>query len=201
MIKRLGFGGRVDAQREFDALLEEHLDGLFGAALRYTRDRQMAEDLVHDTVVKALRFRDSFELGTNFRAWIFTILTRTFIHRYRRRRREREILSGSTQHDVRRNLHSDTSRAKAAAPEDTLMEGLLSDDVLAALDSLSDDFRTVVVLCDVEGLSYKDIAEAVDVPVGTVMSRLYRGRRQLRAKLAGLGRARGLGAAAGGSYA
>jgi RNA polymerase sigma-70 factor, ECF subfamily len=171
---------------EFEQLIETHLDGLFGVALRYTRDRALAEDLVQDTVVRALRFRDRFEPGTNFKAWVYTILTHTFIHRYRRQKREREILDGQNRVDVDRQLHSEQAREMAMRPETAYLENLLSDDVLKALDSIPEDFRTVVVLCDIEGLSYKDIADVVGCPVGTVMSRLYRGRRMLEGKLLGL---------------
>lgn len=177
---------------EFEALIENHLDGLFGVALRYTRDRALAEDLVQDTVVRALRFRDRFEPGTNFKAWVYTILTHTFIHRYRRQKREREILDGQNRADVDRQLHSEQSREFATRPEHAYLENLLSDDVLKALDSIPDDFRTVVVLCDIEGLSYKDIADVVGCPVGTVMSRLYRGRRMLEGKLFGLALEQGI---------
>ncbi len=181
------FGFRSAKQLdEFEALIESHLDGLFGVALRYTRDRALAEDLVQDTVVRALRFRDRFEPGTNFKAWVYTILTHTFIHRYRRQKREREILDGQNRVDVDRQLHSEQSRELALRPESAYLDNLLSDDVLRALDSIPDDFRTVVVLCDIEGLSYKDIADIVGCPVGTVMSRLYRGRRMLEGKLFGL---------------
>lgn len=168
---------------DFERLVDEHLDGLYGAALRYTRDQSRAEDLVQDTVMRALRFRDQFEPGTNFRAWIFTILTHTFIHGYRRQKREHEILEGVSRHDVANEFSSEISQQHAQAPEQAYMEQLFSDDVLAALDALPEEFRTVVVLCDIEGLSYKDISEAIDCPVGTVMSRLYRGRRILESKL------------------
>jgi len=177
---------------EFESLIASHLDGLFGVALRYTRDRALAEDLVQDTVVRALRFRDRFEPGTNFKAWVYTILTHTFIHRYRRQKREREILDGQNRVDVDRQLHSEQSRELAMRPEAAYLENLLSDDVLKALDSIPDDFRTVVVLCDIEGLSYKDIADVVGCPVGTVMSRLYRGRRMLEGKLVGLALEQGI---------
>ncbi len=177
---------------EFEILIEQHLDGLFGVALRYTRDRALAEDLVQDTVVRALRFRDRFEPGTNFKAWVYTILTHTFIHRYRRQKREREILDGQNRVDVDRQLHSEVSRELAMRPENAYLENLLSDDVLAALDSIPEDFRTVVVLCDIEGLAYKDIADIVGCPVGTVMSRLYRGRRMLEGKLANLALEQGI---------
>lgn len=188
----LGFGKKAKQLDEFQSLIEQNLDGMFRVALRYTRDRAHAEDLVHDTIVRALRFQDRFERGTNFKAWIYTVLTHTFIHRYRRQKREREILEGVTQEDVASQLRSDASRELAAHPEVAYIEHMLSDDVVNALDGLPEDFRTVVVLCDLEGLSYKDIAEAVDCPVGTVMSRLYRGRRLLEQKLAGLAVERGI---------
>ncbi len=188
----LGLGKKAKQLDEFQALIEQHLDGMFRVALRYTRDKALAEDLVHDTVVRALRFQDKFERGTNFKAWIYTVLTHTFIHRYRRQKREREILEGATQEDVASQLRSEASRELAAHPEAAYVEHMLSDDVVKALDALPEDFRSVVVLCDLEGLPYKDIAEAVDVPVGTVMSRLYRGRRLLEQKLAGLAVERGI---------
>src|SRR5688572_14600208 len=181
-----GFSKPRKDLEEFEGLIETHLDGLFGVALRYTRDRALAEDLVQDTVVRALRFRDRFEPGTNFKAWVYTILTHTFIHRYRRQKREREILDGQNRVDVDRQLHSEVSRDLAMRPENAYLDNLLSDDVLKALDSIPEDFRTVVVLCDIEGLSYKDIADIVGCPVGTVMSRLYRGRRMLEGKLLNL---------------
>lgn len=177
---------------EFERLLESHLDGLYRVAMRYTRNNAQAEDLVQDTVVRALRFRESFELGTNFKAWVYTILTHTFIHKYRRSKRERELLEGVTRHDVAAQLGSEQSRTRAAEPEAAYLEQMLSDDVLAALDELPEDFRTVVTLCDLEGLAYKDIADAVGCPVGTVMSRLYRGRRMLESKLAHVARERGI---------
>jgi RNA polymerase sigma-70 factor (ECF subfamily) len=177
------FSLRVKPIDEFEQLVCDNLDGLYGAALRYTRDRGRAEDLVQDTVVRALRFRDKFEKGTNFRAWIFTILTRTFIGAYRRQKQERELLDGVTRNDVVRELHSEQNDLQARRPEESYLDRLLSDDILKALDDLPEDFRTVVVLCDIAGLGYKEIAEAVGSPIGTVMSRLYRGRRILEAKL------------------
>ncbi|MEL6544472.1 MAG: sigma-70 family RNA polymerase sigma factor, partial [Myxococcota bacterium] len=181
----LSFGKRKKTD-EFGELIEQHTDGLYRVALRYTRDPAAAEDLVHDTVVRALRFKDRFEMGTNFKAWVYTILTHTFIHRYRRQKREREILDGATRDDVARNLRSDEAKRLCETPERSYFEDLLSDDVVHALDELPEDFRKVVVLCDIEGLSYKEIADVVGCPVGTVMSRLYRGRRMLEEKLVGL---------------
>src|SRR5687767_5511020 len=118
---------------EFETLLETHLDGLYRVALRYTREPAAAEDLVHDTAVRALRFRDRFGMGTNFKAWIYTVLTHTFIHRYRRAKREREVLEGAGREDVARQLRSERARSAAAHPENSYLEQLLSDDVIAAL--------------------------------------------------------------------
>jgi RNA polymerase sigma-70 factor (ECF subfamily) len=188
----LSFGSKTPVLDEFETLLEGQLEGLYSVALRYTRDPAQAEDLVHDTAVRALRFRDRFERGSNFKAWIYTILTNTFIHRYRRQKREREILEGASRDDVERQLRSEAARDLAREPEHAYLEQLLSDDVIRALDDLPEDFRTVVVLCDIEGLSYKDIADVLKCPVGTVMSRLYRARRLLERKLAGLAVERGI---------
>ena len=176
----------------FKALIETQLEVLYSVAVRYMRDRVLAQDLVHDTVVRALRFQVRFEPGTNFKAWMLTILTNTFIHRYRRQKREREILEGVTRAEVERNLRSQSAYDAARAPEQTFVERLLSDDVIRALAQLPEDFRMVVVLCDLEGLSYRDIAEILECPVGTVMSRLYRARRLLEKELEPLARASGI---------
>ena len=188
----LPFGKKKNDFDEFEGLIESHLDGMYRVAMRYARDPAAAEDLVQDTVVRALRFRDHFELGTNFKAWIYTVLTHTFIHKYRRQKREREVLEGTSRADVDRQLRSEASREALEKPEKVYLQSLLSDDVVHALDSLPEEFRTVIVLCDLEGLSYKEIADVADIPVGTVMSRLYRGRRVLEKKLLGLAVERGI---------
>ena len=144
---------------EFQELALKHLDPLYSAALRLTKNDRDAEDLVQDTFLRAYRFFDKFERGTNMKAWLFKILTNTFINRYRRSVKERNIVEGT--------------------------ERVLSDDVLRAVDALPVDFRMVVILADLQEFSYKEIAEILDVPVGTVMSRLYRGRRLLQKALAG----------------
>ncbi len=176
----------------FEQNLQQHLGSLYSTALRYTRDPAMAEDLVHDTAVRALRFRDKFAAGTNFKAWIYTILTNTFIHRYRRQRREREILEGQSRMDVDHQMHSESSRDLAHDPERGYLKQELSDDVLAALNALPEEFRTVVVMCDIEGQSYKDIAALLMCPMGTIMSRLFRARRLLERKLAHVAAQNGL---------
>lgn len=182
-----------DAEETFEALIEENLDGLYHLALRYTRDPSKAEDLVHDTVVRALRFRQTFEPGTHFRAWIFRILTNTFMHRYRRSRLEHEALLGSHRMDVQERFEDPQRRRNADAPEASFFSGLMGDEVSQALDKLPEDFRTAVTLCDLEGLSYKEIAEVMGTAVGTVMSRLHRGRRLLRAQLTEYAQSQGIG--------
>ncbi|RYF47655.1 MAG: sigma-70 family RNA polymerase sigma factor, partial [Cytophagaceae bacterium] len=188
----LSFGKKDPDVDAFEAQLEAQLDGLYNVALRYTRNPAMAEDLVHDTAVRALRFKERFEEGSNFKAWIYTILTNTFINRYRRQKREREIIEGSTRDDVEIQMRSDVTRDTARQPEAAYLEQMMSDDVIAALDDLPEEFRAVVVLCDVEGMSYRDIADVVHCPVGTVMSRLFRARKLLKRKLSGVAKERGI---------
>lgn len=186
------FGKKASQVDSFETLLGEQLDGLYIVALRYTRDTHLAQDLVHDTALRALRFRDKFEPGTNFRAWVYTILTNTFIHRYRRQKREREILEGTSRTDVATQMESEQTRQKASQPEQSYLEAQLSDDTERALASLQPEFRAVVMMCDIQGKSYKEIALATKVPVGTVMSRLHRARRLLSGKLVGLAKEQGI---------
>jgi RNA polymerase sigma-70 factor (ECF subfamily) len=176
----------------FEQLLEAQLDGLYRAALGYTRNAAQAEDLAHDTVLRALRYRGGFRMGTNFKAWIYTILTNTFIERYRRRQRERQILEDVNRHDAETAFWSASAREAAQDVEEDYLQDTLSDDVLAALNALPDHMRTVVVLREFEDLSYKEIADALDCPAGTVMSRLFRARRMLEPLLAGVAAARGI---------
>jgi RNA polymerase sigma-70 factor (ECF subfamily) len=172
------------AHARFEAEALVHLDALFGAAMRYTRDPREAEDLVQDTVLAAFRFYGSFEPGSNCKAWLFKILTNTFINKYRRRVREREVHDQLID-DEAPSLISEESRAASRDPERFLTRGLLSEDVRRALDAVPSDYRMAVVLCDLEDFSYKEIAEIMDCPVGTVMSRLHRGRRLLQGALRG----------------
>src|SRR5512147_1759445 len=169
---------------EFEELAQGQLDALYAAAMRLTRNGRDAEDLVQDAVLRAYRFFDKFERGTNIRAWLFKILTNTFINRYRRSVKERNIVEGSERDAVHERFVSREAAEFASNPEQYFFDRLLSDDVLKAVDSLPIDFRMVVILADLQEFSYKEIAEIIDVPVGTVMSRLYRGRRLLQKALA-----------------
>ena len=170
---------------EFEELALKHLDPLYAAALRLTKNDRDAEDLVQDTFLRAYRFFDKFERGTNMKAWLLKILTNTFINRYRRSVKERNIVEGSERDAVHERFVSREAAEYAANPEQYFFDRLLSDDVLKAVDALPIDFRLVVILADLQEFSYKEIAEILDVPVGTVMSRLYRGRRLLQKALAG----------------
>ncbi len=174
-----------DATRvEFEQLALDHIDPLYSAALRLTKNERDAEDLVQDTYLRAFRFFDKFERGTNIKAWLFKILTNTFINKYRRTSKERSIVDGPEQETVQAHAASRDTAEQSNDPEKWFFDRILSDDVLRAVDALPLDFRMVVILADLQEFSYREIADILDVPVGTVMSRLYRGRRLLQKALA-----------------
>ncbi|HVV86722.1 MAG TPA: sigma-70 family RNA polymerase sigma factor [Kofleriaceae bacterium] len=179
-------GRKPNRRQEFERVALPHLDALHGAAYRLARNPRDAEDLVQEALLRAYRFWDTFEQGSNCRAWLLRILTNTYINEYQRRRRQREVLDAATaeQGAVDGVLIHEGALVQRH-PEGVLLDRSVSDDVQRALDALPADFRTAVVLCDVEGLSYKEIADVMDCPVGTVMSRLFRGRRLLETALRG----------------
>lgn len=162
-----------------------HMDALYGTALRLSRDPEEAADLVQDTFVRAYTFFHRFTVGTNCRAWLFRIMHNLFINRYRRRVREREALTPARQDLLCDNLVGRASLRAYRNPEPGLHRRLLSKAVVEALDELPDEFRLAVILADMQDFSYKEIAGILDCPVGTVMSRIFRGRRQLRERLLG----------------
>lgn len=168
---------------EFEALALPYLDQLYSAALRLTKNEKDAEDLVQDAFMRAYRFFDKFERGTNMKAWLFKILTNTFINRYRRNVKERSIVDGSERDTVNERFISREASEYAENPEHYFFERLLSDDILRAIDQLPIDFRMVVILADLQEFSYREIAEIIGCPVGTVMSRLFRGRKLLQKTL------------------
>ena len=169
-----------EKRSEFERQALVHVDALYGAAYRLTRTARDAEDLVQDSLLRAYRFWDSFEQDSNCKAWLLRIVTNTFINEYQRRKRTREVLDAATAEQEATDGVLVDQRAHAhATPERALLDRSVSDDVQRALDALPDDFRTAVVLCDVQGMSYKEIAEIMQTPVGTVMSRLFRGRKLL----------------------
>ncbi len=173
----------TNQRTEFEALTLEHMDALYGAALRLTRSPKDAEDLVQDTFLKAFRFFDSFERGTNIKAWLFKIQTNTFINKYRRKVKEREGAEAPAEDIVLDRFVSSEQVRALQDPEGDFFGKLLSDEIVDALEQVPVDFRMVVILADIQGFSYKEIADIVGCPVGTVMSRLFRGRRILQKQL------------------
>ncbi|MEL4506176.1 sigma-70 family RNA polymerase sigma factor [Luteococcus sp. H138] len=176
----------TDEQRaerfERDALV--YLDQLYGAALRMTRNPADAEDVVQETYAKAFSSFHQFTPGTNLKAWLYRILTNTYINSYRKQQRQPQTTGGADVEDWQlAQAESHTSTGLRSAEMEAL-DRIPDGAVLDALNSLAPDFRTAVLLADVEGFAYKEIAEIMGTPIGTVMSRLNRGRSQLRAKLA-----------------
>ncbi len=180
MLKTFTQGGK---DRAFQSEAMPHMNALFAAALRLTRNESDAEDLVQETFFKAYRAWEQFESGTNCKAWLFRIQTNTFINKYRRKVKEREILEGNERIAAEHYFVHPQSKNHTLNPEKHITDQFMSDEVVKALAEVPTDFRTVVMLADVEGFAYKDVADMVGIPVGTVMSRLFRGRRILQEHL------------------
>jgi len=193
---RVGGGDQTDtelAERfERDAL--PLLDQLYGAALRMTRNPADAEDLVQETYLRAYRGFGGFEHGTNLKAWLYRILTNTYINQYRAKKRRFDETELDEAEDLYlyRRLGGLEAAAAGRSAEDELMDWFTDAEVKAAIEALPEQFRLAVLLADVEGFSYKEIAEILDIPIGTVMSRLHRGRKSLQKQLYEFAVARGL---------
>jgi RNA polymerase sigma-70 factor (ECF subfamily) len=166
---------------ERDALT--HLPALLAVSSRLTRSSSEAEDLVQDTLLKALRAREHFATGSNMRAWLLRILTNTFINRYRRGGLERSVLDGPDADPLADGWIGASTMEAMRDPESRALRSLLEREIVSALDELPEEFRLAVVLSDVEELSYREIADIMGCPIGTVMSRLYRGRKLLKRRL------------------
>ncbi len=188
-----GNGHASARPHEFDELVLSHVDMLYAVALKLTRNAADAEDLTQNTILKALRFHDKFQQGSYIKAWLLTILRNTFINDYRRKvRRPAQVpLSGTEPApDAAPDPHVNyepRSRSYADVLE------LLDDQVRQAIEELPDDFRQAVIMADIEDKSYKEIAEIMNRPIGTVMSRLFRGRKLLREKLGDYAHEHGVG--------
>jgi RNA polymerase sigma-70 factor (ECF subfamily) len=168
------------------------LPSLYGAAMRMTRNPADAEDLVQDTYLRAFRGFGGFQEGTNLKAWLYRILTNSFINSYRKKQREPQTVEGPDDADEWYLYDRLGGRNVEVSAENEVLDRIPDADVKAALESLSENFRLAVLLADVEGFSYREIAEIMDVPIGTVMSRLHRGRKALERALFDTARERGL---------
>ena len=181
-----------DLLDRFDRDVLPLLPGLYGAALRMTRNPADAEDLLQEATLRAYRGFASFQEGTNLKAWLYRILTNSFINIYRKKQREPKTVDGPEDLDDWFLFDRLGSQSVARSAEEDVLENIPDADVKAALESIPENFRMAVLLADVEGFSYKEIAEITDVPIGTVMSRLHRGRKALEKALYGVAKERGL---------
>lgn len=180
-----------ERQLEFDALISPHLNSLYSTALRMTHNQHDAEDLVQETMYKAFRAFDQYQRNTNFRAWAFRILVNTYITAYRKAIRQPTKVSYDDLEEFYLYKKLDESISLQENSKEDFLENLFEDDVKDALENLPYQFRLVVLLCDVEGFSYNEISNIIDAPLGTVMSRLYRGRKLLQRYLWGYAKKRG----------
>jgi RNA polymerase sigma-70 factor (ECF subfamily) len=179
-------------QADFESDAMQYAPQLYSAALRMTRNPADAEDVVQETFLKAYRAYDSFTEGTNLKAWLYRILTNTYINKYRKKqRRPNEVELGELQDLYLFKRLGEHSGAQVSAESEAL-DMFVDEDIVEALESLPENFRLPVLYADVEGFSYKEIADILDIPIGTVMSRLHRGRKALQRKLWNLAVERGI---------
>ena len=181
-------------QAEFESMAMPFMDQLYSHALRLTKNSSDAEDLVQETYLKGYRAFSSFKEGTNLRAWLFRILTNSFINNYRKKQRgfEEEDFDEIDDMYLHRRLGSIQNNTLGMSAEDMLFERLTEDEIKDAVENLPTQYREVVLLADVQGFSYKEIAEILEIPNGTVMSRLHRGRTKLQKALLEFASKRGL---------
>ncbi len=170
---------------KFEGMIQPLLDSMYRTALRMTKNSDDAGDLVQETCLKAYRYFDRFEDGSNLKAWIFKILTNLFINRYRKKAKEPTPVEfdEAEEYYLYSQMLKTGALSETQGPEKDLFDRTLGGDVTAAIDELPDDFRIVVVMAFIEGLSYEEISVALDVPMGTVKSRLHRGRKMLQKSL------------------
>lgn len=176
-------------QKDFDDEIIPHMDALYNFALRLTTDPNDAEDLVQDTIVKAYRFFSSYEKGTNAKAWMFRILKNSFINNYRKTSKKPSQVDYDEVSSYYESIRAE--RTETSDLESLMFREMMDDDLSNALTRLPEDFRTVVLLCDVDGYTYEEIANMLDVPIGTIRSRLHRGRNLLKTELLEYAKKRG----------
>ena len=183
-----------DRREEFEETALEYLTPLFNLALNLTRNRKDAEDLVQETYLRAYRFFGSYQAGTHVKAWLFRILRNTFINRYRAQKvRPEEVDFSKVESAYERVVDEHFLQAnRPVSPEDALMDGVLDEEIETAMARLPEEYRSVVILALVEDLSYKEIASTLSIPLGTVMSRLHRGRKLLQGQLLEYARKKGI---------
>jgi RNA polymerase sigma-70 factor (ECF subfamily) len=175
------FESQSELYKEFEKEALPHMDALYNFALRMAGDSDDANDLVQDTYLKAFRFFDKFEKGTNCKAWLFRIMKNTYINTYRKKTKEPDKVDYEEVENFYENVKP--SSTDSAHLEKEIYDNLLDDEISTAIASLPDDFKTVIILSDIEGFTYDEIADFIDCPVGTVRSRLHRARKMLFAKL------------------
>lgn len=182
-----------DLKARFDEEAMPLLDQLYGGALRMTRNPQDAEDLVQETYLKAYKNFGSFTPGTNLKAWLYRIMTNTYINSYRKKQRRPLETSADDVTDNQLYTSSSHDSTGLESAEVEALKSMPNSRISDALNALNEDYRMVVYYADVEGMAYKEIAEVMDIPIGTVMSRLHRGRKQLRGMLKDVAQERGIG--------
>jgi RNA polymerase sigma-70 factor (ECF subfamily) len=180
-------------RREFEETALVHLDLLYNSALQMTRNPEDAEDLIQETFVRAFRFFDKFEKGTNCKAWLFKIMRNNFINRYRKKAKEPmkvdfEEVEATIADDIRDDILTEGSILDTGK----IFQNLVEDDVKEAMDSIPEEFRMAIVLSDIEGFSYQEIADILDCPIGTVRSRISRGRKILQKRLYDFAKKKGI---------
>lgn len=183
---------RKGSLQEFEQQALSHAESLYSIALRMTRRPADAEDLVQDTLLKAMRAQGQFQVGTNLKAWLVRILTNTFINKYKRGLLERSVLGSEQLDPVSEGWTSNATLRALRDPESHVLRPMIAEEIRNALDTLAEDFRMAVLLVDVQELSYKEAADALGCPIGTVMSRLHRGRKMLKQHLFSQAQALGL---------
>jgi RNA polymerase sigma-70 factor (ECF subfamily) len=176
-------------KKDFDAEAMPHMNLLHNYAYKITGNQLDADDLLQETFLRAFRFFDKFEKGTNCKAWLFRIMKNLFINKYRKNQKEPGKVDYGEIENFFDNIRSE--KLDSTDLQEKVFSNLLDDDMTNALNSLQDDFKTVVILCDLEGLSYEEIADFVQCPIGTVRSRLHRGRKMLQQKLYDYAKQRG----------